>query len=263
MVTLWTRSSWLLAVLASLFVSAPAGAQTQLAVSGQTVTTGAQGRQILFRDKTSLSAGPNSSVTVTRANYDAQTETTNVVISVTKGAFRYVTGDVAGSHTVKTPLSTVGVRGTVIEGFVMPGGYEVFVLIEGAFQVCTSRMCQQVTEPGTFVLVANNRTITPPATIPPSILANLMRTVPSTNLVLENISLFTNGGRDPLVRFRDLNEARKGSAPLPPTPTSGTTPPTGPGGHHGNHHHGHGGRDDRHHSGEGEGRERRRGPGDR
>src|SRR5262245_57178345 len=101
----------------SLAYATPATAQTVIAAPGQTVTTGADGKQILFRDKTSITAGANSAITVKRVEYNTG-GTPNVVIDVSKGAFRYITGDAAGSHTVKTPLSTVGVRGTVIEGFV-------------------------------------------------------------------------------------------------------------------------------------------------
>ena len=142
-----------------------AQAQTVVATPGQTVSTGSNGKQILFRDKTSITAGANSTITVKRAQYDAN-GTANVVIDVSKGAFRYITGDTAGSHTVKTPLSTVGVRGTVIEGFVDVSGYEVFALMEGAFEVCTTTGCQQVTTPGTFVVVYPNGRISPPAGIP-------------------------------------------------------------------------------------------------
>jgi hypothetical protein len=50
-----------------------------------------------------------------------------------------VTGDAAGSHTVKTPQATVGVRGTVIEGFVDPRGFEIYALLEGALDIFTPR----------------------------------------------------------------------------------------------------------------------------
>ena len=129
-------------------VPSPASAQTKIAVEGDTVKTAGKGKQILFRDNTSVKVGTDTSVTVRRANYDTASGKENIVIEVTKGAFRYVTGDATGSHTVKTPQATVGVRGTVIEGFVDSRGYEVFALVEGAFDVCTRLGCRSLIRPG-------------------------------------------------------------------------------------------------------------------
>ena len=59
-------------------------------------------------------------------------------INVVKGAFRFVTGSSSkGSFRVKTPLSTVGIRGTIFDVYVEPGR-ELFVLFDGAIQVCTN-----------------------------------------------------------------------------------------------------------------------------
>lgn len=193
-----------------------ARAETVVASAGQTVTTGTEGKQILFRDKTSVTVGEGSSVTVKRANYDTQTGGGNVVIEVTKGAFRYVTGDHAGSHTVKTPLSTVGVRGTVIEGYVDVNGYEIFVLVEGAFEVCTAVGCQQVTTPGTFVVVSPNGAISPPQPLTTTLQNAMLLTFPSVNLIQQHFSELITSGSDPLVRFRDMNEGLGNTAPLPP-----------------------------------------------
>lgn len=213
------RSALIAAVVIGLSFAASGvvHAQTVVATTGQTVSTGSNGQQILFRDKTSITAGANSTVTVRRAQYDAS-GTANVVIDVSKGAFRYITGDTAGSHTVKTPLSTVGVRGTVIEGYVDVSGYEVFALMEGAFEVCTSAGCQQVTTPGTFVVVYPNGRISPPAGIPTAMMNAMLLRWPSVDLVNQYLFETTNTGGDPLVRFRDLNEIQNGQSAVPPLP---------------------------------------------
>jgi hypothetical protein len=215
-------SSFIAAVFFGLVLAASdaAQAQTVVATPGQTVSTGANGKQILFRDKTSITAGADSTITVKRAQYDAN-GTANVVIDVSKGAFRYITGDTAGSHTVKTPLSTVGVRGTVIEGFVDVNGYEVFALMEGAFEVCTTAGCQQVTSPGTFVVVYPNGQISPPAGIPTAMMNAMLLRWPSVDLVNQYLFETTNTGGDPLVRFRDLNEIQNGQSATPPPPPGG------------------------------------------
>ena len=219
------------AVLCGLFCSRidAVQAQTVVASPGQTVSTGANGKQILFRDKTSITAGADSTITVKRAQYDAN-GTANVVIDVSKGAFRYITGDTAGSHTVKTPLSTVGVRGTVIEGFVDVNGYEIFALMEGAFEVCTTAGCQQVTTPGTFVVVYPNGQISPPAGIPTAMMNAMLLRWPSVDLVNQYLFETTNTGGDPLVRFRDLNEIQNGQSAAASAPAGGGGGSTGGGG---------------------------------
>lgn len=226
----------LVLICSALFSGSSAHAQTVIASSGRTVATSQSGQQILFRDKTSISAGANTTLKIKRANYDEGTGTGDVVIEVTKGAFRYVTGDQAGSHTVKTPLATVGVRGTVIEGYVDVNGYEVFVLIEGAFETCSRVICQQVTEPGSFVVVKPDGSISPPQPLTAALRDAMLLVVPSVDLLLQHFSEIVDRGGDPLVRFRDINDALKGQDPLPPPPVD-----DGDGGGDGDGHgHGHG-----------------------
>ncbi len=183
-------------------------AQTKIATSGDQLKTAGSGKQILFRDNTSVKAGTDTALTVRRADYDAATGKPNVVINVAKGAFRYVTGDTTGSHTVKTPQATVGVRGTVIEGFVDSRGFEVFALMEGAFDVCTPLGCKTLTTPGTFVVVSPGGVIGEPMAIPPQIMDSLLLPTPSLNLVLEYFFNIVASAHDPLPRFRDLNATR-------------------------------------------------------
>jgi hypothetical protein len=204
----------------------PTLAQTKIAAAGDKVNTAGAGRQILFRDNTSVKAGTDTAVTVRRANYNAETGKENIVIEVTKGAFRYVTGDAAGSHTVKTPQATVGVRGTVIEGFVDSRGYEIFALLEGALDVCTPLGCRSLNTPGTFVVVSPGGVIGEPLAIPPQMMASLLLPTPSLNLVLEYFFTVIASGQDPLPRFRGLNETQNGNFAIPAA--GATCPPKGP-----------------------------------
>ena len=193
----------------------PASAQTKIAATGDKVNTAGNGKQILFRDNTSVKAGADTSMTVRRANYDTATGKESVVIEVTKGAFRYVTGDTAGSHTVKTPQATVGVRGTVIEGFVDSRGYEIFALLEGALDVCTPLGCRALNTPGTFVVVSPAGVIGEPMAIPPQMMDLLLLPTPSLNLVLEYFFTVVASGQDPLPRFRGLNDMQNGAFAIP------------------------------------------------
>lgn len=200
-----------LLALAMTFATMPLGsslslAQTKIAAAGDRVNTAGTGKQILFRDNTSVKAGTDTTVAVRRANYDTESGKEKIVIEVTKGAFRYVTGDAAGSHTVKTPQATVGVRGTVIEGFVDIRGYEIFALLEGALDVCTPLGCRSLNTPGTFVVVSPGGVIGEPMAIPPQMMASLLLPTPSLNLVLDYFFTVVASGQDPLPRFRGLNE---------------------------------------------------------
>jgi hypothetical protein len=207
-------------------------AQTKMAASGDRVRTADTGKQILFRDNTSVKAGTDTSVTVRRANYDTATGKPNIVIEVTKGAFRYVTGDTTGSHTVKTPQATVGVRGTVIEGFVDSRGFEIFALMEGALEVCTPLGCRMLNTPGMFVVVSPGGVISEPMAIPPQMMDSLLLPTPALNLILEYFFTVVASGDDPLPRFRGLDATQNGQFAIPaagpPVPAPAVCPPKGP-----------------------------------
>lgn len=208
------------ALLVLACAAGPASAQTVVATSGQTVTTGANGQQILFRDKTSISAGAETTIEVKKAAYNPGTGSGNVVIGVAKGAFRYVTGDQSGSHRIETPLSTLAVRGTVIEGYVTPNGYEVFVLVEGAFDVSTGASGPvSANKPGTYVVVSPNGSISGPFPLTDTMRGAILASVPTLNLVLDHFNEVVSLGNDPLVRFKDTNDAINGGSftlPAPP-----------------------------------------------
>jgi len=64
-------------------------------------------------------------------------------VNVVKGAFRFVTGNSRkGALKVRTPLSTIGIRGTLFDVYVHEG-IENVVLFRGEVQVCTrTGMCR-------------------------------------------------------------------------------------------------------------------------
>ena len=86
----------------------------------QHVRTGAASTaQLLFRDQTSLSVGPSSDVTLDKFVYDPSRNTGDMVVSATRGAFRFVSGtQQPHNYQVHTPVATIGVRGTVVDGIV-------------------------------------------------------------------------------------------------------------------------------------------------
>lgn len=98
------------------------GASRSLAAGSQvfqeeTIRTGAQSMaQLLFLDETSLSIGPLSDVTLDRFVYNPATGAGDVVLSTTKGAFRFITGSQdPSSYRLNTPFAAIGVRGTIVD----------------------------------------------------------------------------------------------------------------------------------------------------
>jgi hypothetical protein len=98
------------------------------------ITTGADARmQILLLDQTTFTIGPNSDMVLDEFVYDPATNAGKVSASITKGAFRFVTGKVAQRNPsdmrVKLPVGTIGIRGTMVEGQV--DGQNADVLLTG------------------------------------------------------------------------------------------------------------------------------------
>ena len=70
--------------------------------------------QLQFLDQTNLSVGPKSEVVLDRFVYDPNRGKGNVVVQTGRGVFRFVSGSQdPTSYQIKTPVATIGVRGTV------------------------------------------------------------------------------------------------------------------------------------------------------
>lgn len=69
-------------------------------------------------------------------------------IKVAKGAFRFITGNSPkGAFTVETPVSTIGVRGTVFDVYVNALGITQVILFKGEIEACSSSNCVLVNRP--------------------------------------------------------------------------------------------------------------------
>ena len=70
----------------------------------------------MFVDKTNLTVGPTSEVLLDKFVYDPAGANGKVVMQMTRGAFRFVTGTQDHrAYAVNTPYGSLGVRGTVVE----------------------------------------------------------------------------------------------------------------------------------------------------
>ena len=72
--------------------------------------------ELTFLDDTTLSLGPETTVVLDRFVYDPDASGGEFVLSVTKGALRFATGKLnKDAYEIHTPVSTIGIRGTVID----------------------------------------------------------------------------------------------------------------------------------------------------
>ena len=92
----------------------------RVALNDEVQTGGRSQLQVLLLDKTTFTVGANARLTIDRFVYDPNRSTRSLAASVTKGAFRFISGrpDAAGSTSVRTPIASIGIRGTIFEGVV-------------------------------------------------------------------------------------------------------------------------------------------------
>src|SRR5690242_1668758 len=91
--------------------------------------------EVEFLDGTSLTVGANSEVVLDKMLFD-KNKARNATLNVVRGTLRFVTGSSDHSaYQIKTPVATIGVRGTVIDVSVDKGDM-VFNTVEGVGVVC-------------------------------------------------------------------------------------------------------------------------------
>ncbi|MFN7174793.1 MAG: FecR domain-containing protein [Thermaurantiacus tibetensis] len=90
---------------------------------GTRVATGAASQlQLLLVDRSVFTVGAGARMVIDRFVYDPDRRTGEVAASVARGAFRFMSGRAVrgegGAAAVSTPVASIGVRGTVLEGLV-------------------------------------------------------------------------------------------------------------------------------------------------
>ena len=139
--------------------------------------------QILFRDGSHMSVGPNSDLVIDRFVYDPETSTGELAASLGRGVLRFVGGQLSKRDkvTVATPVAVIGVRGgiAVIEHDI-DGGTEAILLfgdemdVRGIGDVET---WTRVTRPGYSVSVRADGSIGPAAPVAPERLDQVLAAV--------------------------------------------------------------------------------------
>lgn len=92
----------------------------------EAITTGKGTKlQLMLNDKSTITLNPNSTMQVKEFAFDPASKTGNLQMNSLKGAFRFIGGALTKNQaaTIKTPVSSIGIRGGVVDGVVQgPGG---------------------------------------------------------------------------------------------------------------------------------------------
>jgi hypothetical protein len=72
--------------------------------------------RLVMADNTNLSLGPNATIKLDRTVFNDEHTYRDIAISLTTGAFRFVTGNSEkAAYKITTSLATIGVRGTILD----------------------------------------------------------------------------------------------------------------------------------------------------
>jgi hypothetical protein len=112
--------------------------------------------RLVMADSTNLSLGPNATIKLDRTVFNDEHTYRDIVIRLTTGAFRFVTGhSEKTAYKITTSLATIGVRGTVLD-ILSQRGRTTVVLQEGASLVCTiGGQCIDLTQPGDTAIITS------------------------------------------------------------------------------------------------------------
>lgn len=88
---------------------------------GNAITTRADaGLQVTLLDQTTFTVGPNANLTISKFIYNPD-RGTSTAATVARGTFRFLSGGgKRGAERINTPVASIGIRGTLVEGAVGP-----------------------------------------------------------------------------------------------------------------------------------------------
>jgi hypothetical protein len=94
--------------------------------------------QLLFLDKTTVSIGPKAELTLDKFVFDPNRSRGQVALDIVRGSVRFATGSQnPTNYSIKTPVASLGIRGSVVNISAQPG--QTFVgVAEGSLQGTTT-----------------------------------------------------------------------------------------------------------------------------
>jgi hypothetical protein len=117
-----------------------------------------------LNDDTKLALGPGSRLVLDKFVYDSDKKTGAIVLDLTKGAFRFITG-VASKPTylIRTPVASITVRGTIFDLFILSDNTVWLLLHRGAIEVSSGKnKCRVLDQPGQLLRVTSNGNVGKP-----------------------------------------------------------------------------------------------------
>jgi hypothetical protein len=134
------------------------------------ITTKTSSTILQFRDRSTLEVGPNATVIINRSVYNPVESVSEKTITVVAGAFRFVSGVAAAkSQTdIRTPVGTLGIRGSIVIGTVSDQGDVALMPVQGVPTWTTPSGSQSVPQGGALVAVRSSGQTTTTAQVPAS-----------------------------------------------------------------------------------------------
>lgn len=122
--------------------------------SGQTMETVEKGAMtVLFSDGTEFRLGPAASMTLDKYVYDPAGKANALNINMASGMFRFTTGKINKEAVqLKTPVATIGIRGTDFGVSVEKSGDTIIQVFSGQVAVGT-KSGEQLVNPGEYITV--------------------------------------------------------------------------------------------------------------
>ena len=125
--------------------------------ANERIKTGdAASAQLMFADKTVLNMGPKAELLLDKYVYNPNRGTGQVVVNAVQGSMRFVTGSQnPTNYSIKTPVATLGIRGTVVDLQITP--LETFIgVLEGSLTVRMMDGSLMTVNAGQYVVIGAN-----------------------------------------------------------------------------------------------------------
>lgn len=112
---------------------------------GDVIETSTDGAvNVVFIDETSMAVSENARLAIDDYQFDPSTESGETNLSVLRGVFVFTSGligrDDPDDVLIDTPVGSIGIRGTIIAGKIVPGGDSEITVVEGAIVVKNGAM---------------------------------------------------------------------------------------------------------------------------
>lgn len=134
--------------------------------ANERIETGPSGQtHLLFRDGSALTIGPNASMVLDTFVYDTDRKEGELVVSVSKGLFRFVGGRLSKKKPVlfKTPTAVIGIRGGVAMMDIGGGGSSTVTMLFGDEVFMDNGQARQtMNRPGFAITQTSGGGINPP-----------------------------------------------------------------------------------------------------